>query len=444
MGLRRTIQFATLFVSFLALPPGGRAQAQTVSINWATTYQVIDGFGASDAYEAKPLTPAQADLLFSPTAGMGLSLLRTAVPDDGSCATVNATCAGEVVDMQLAIARGAKVWSTPWSPPANMKSNGNVDNGGVLLESSYSAYAEYLANYVSSLQTLYGINLYALSVQNEPDITATYDSATWTAANLDSFIASNLGPTLAAKNLSPRLIIAEPSGWQMLPNFANASMNDTAAEPYLSITGAHDYQGTAATTYATGQAKGKRLWQTEVCDTHTPFDPSIASALHYAQYINDWMTTANANAWHYWRLVGRWTASNNEALISTSGVVTKRLYMMGNYSKFVRPGSYRLAATAAPQAGVSVSAYKNSATAALVIVVINQNAQNVSQAFTLNGATVSSVTPWITSASLDLAVQPSVPVTGGSFTYTLPGQSITSFVTTAGALAPAGLTAKSQ
>src|ERR1700722_12869246 len=205
----------SFFVGFLAmLFCAPYSNAQTVSVNWNSVDQVIDGFGASDAFEAHPLTNAQAALFFSPTTGVGLSLLRTKVPDDGSCSTVNTTCAGEVSDMQLAIANGARVWGTPWSPPASMKSNVSVDNGGSLLADSYGAYATYLANYVKSLSNLYGISLYALSVQNEPDAVASYDSAVWGATDFDVFIRTDLGPTFAADGLNPLIIMPETSQWQ--------------------------------------------------------------------------------------------------------------------------------------------------------------------------------------------------------------------------------------
>jgi glucuronoarabinoxylan endo-1,4-beta-xylanase len=412
-------------------------QAQTATVNWNSVDQVIDGFGASDAFEDRPLTSAEAALFFSPTTGVGLSLLRTRVPDDGSCSTVNANCAGEVSDMQLAIANGARVWSTPWSPPASMKSNASVDNGGSLLAGSYGSYATYLANYVESLRNLYGIRLYALSVQNEPDVVASYDSAVWTATDFDVFIKTNLGPTFAADGLTPLIVMPETSQWQELVEFASDTMGDPNAAGYVGINAVHDYEHVGASAYPLGQGEGKHLWETEVSDS-AAFDPSIASALKYAQYINDWMTIANANAWHFWWLIGA-NDNDNEGLIDASGTVTKRLYMMGNYSKFVRPGFYRIDATATPQSGVSVSAYKNSTSGALVLVVINQNASSVSQSFILNGATISTVTPWITSASFDLVQQSDVTVSGGSFTYSLPASSITSFVgnTSNGPIPPA-------
>jgi glucuronoarabinoxylan endo-1,4-beta-xylanase len=117
--------------------------------------------------------------------------------------------------------------------------------------------------------------------------------------------------------------------------------------------------------------------------------------------------------------------------------------MLGNYSKFVRPGFYRIDATHTPQVGILISAYQNQATGALVIVAINQNSSNVSQSFTLSGVTASSMTPWVTSANLNLIQQSDVSVVNGSFTYSLPAYSITSFVgeTTALLAPPTGLAA---
>jgi glucuronoarabinoxylan endo-1,4-beta-xylanase len=433
----------TILAGFLLLLFCARhSPAQTATINWNNAHQVIDGFGASDAFELAPLTSAQADLFFSPTTGIGLSLLRTSVPEDGSCSTVNTTCAGEVSNMQFAIANGAKVWSTPWSPPASMKSNGSVTQGGHLLPGSYAAYATYLANYVKSLKSLYGIDLYALSVQNEPESGHHWDSAVWTPANFATFIGANLGPAFAADGLTTLIIMPETFQWQDLAEYENPTMSNSKAAAYVSIIATHNYayNGTGEPSYLLGQNENKHLWETEICDFAAP-DPTITSALKYAQSINNWMTISNANAWHYWELINP-SVTYNAGLMESSGTVTKRLYMMGNYSKFVRPGFYRIDATATPQNGVSVSAYKNSTSRALVIVVINQNNSGVSQSFSLNGATVSRVTPWITSASFDLVQQSDVPVTGGSFVYSLPAASITSFVGTTTLAAPTGLKAK--
>jgi glucuronoarabinoxylan endo-1,4-beta-xylanase len=127
------------------------------------------------------------------------------------------------------------------------------------------------------------------------------------------------------------------------------------------------------------------------------------------------MTRSEANAWHAWNL----------------GVIMggKRLYTLGNFSKFIRPGYSRIGVS--DDGDVYVSAYKDASTGKFVIVVVNQG---VSQAktFGLNGFTATSVTPWVTSATRNLAQQPSVAVNGGSFIATLAAESVTTFVGTAG------------
>lgn len=428
------------------------SQCQAVAINWNNVDQTIDGFGAASV--GLTLTPAQAEFFFSTGDGnLGLSLLRTEIPDDGSCSTINATCAGQVSDMRLAIANGARVWSAPWSPPASMKSNGSTicltgSDYGSLIPGAYSSYATYLANYVKSLRNLYGISLYALSVQNEPDYCPTkYDGAAWTAAAFDDFIKSNLGPTFAADGLASTLIMMPEtsnwtSSWASFMSMASTTMEDPAAAAYVGINAWHDYDNSPLIINPF-VSLGKKFWQTEVSSApgYGPslcggcWDPSIADALMWAQIVNNRITVANANAWNYWQLIG--TDFNGGLGLYDGGVldasgftVAKRAYMLGNYSKFVRPGFYRIDATPDPQRGVSVSAFKNPANTVMVIVVINQNASSIPQGFTLAGITASSVTPWITSSNLNLAQQAGVSLSGGSFTYTLPAYSITSFVAT--------------
>jgi glucuronoarabinoxylan endo-1,4-beta-xylanase len=73
----------------------------------------------------------------------------------------------------------------------------------------------------------------------------------------------------------------------------------------------------------------------------------------WAQIVNNRMAVANASAWNYWMLIGHYRVNDNEGLIGPDGVtVSKRAYMLGNYSRFVRPGFYRIDATATPQEGV--------------------------------------------------------------------------------------------
>jgi glucuronoarabinoxylan endo-1,4-beta-xylanase len=448
-----------VLVSFLfVLAFSWTVQAQTATVTWGNTHQTIDGFGAySD--EQSIFTSAQADQLFSITAnpGAGLSLLRTQVPNGdstqpGDCTSVGTGCSRTVTNLQMAVARGARVWAASWSPPASMKSNGSVicnnNNTGAssLNASSYQAFANWQSNYIGSLSLL-GISLYAISPQNEPDYCPTYyEGASMSAAQFDTYVKDNLGPTMAAAGQTSTLILMpETSDCANLAGHADTAFTDSAAMAYLGIAACHDYDYDASTggkqinlsqsAYSDASNHGKKYWETEVfgqvAGNSGSYDPSITDALAWAQQIHNWMTVANANAWHWWTVFAG--GSDNESLYGTDRTTpAKRLWAIGNFSRFVRPGFVRIDATSAPQSGVLVSAYKQISSGNFAIVVINRNASSVSQEFSLAGFTSSSVTPWITSASLNLSQQSSVSVSESSFTFTLPADSITTFVGVAG------------
>ncbi len=413
-----------------------RVQAQTATVTWGTTYQTIDGFGAASIFlHGNSNLASHMGLFFNPSTGVGYSILRVEVPDDGSCTTVNSTCAGDLTTMNaaLAINPALRIFATSLSPPASMKTNANTfctagPGNGALLPGSYAAFATYLANYVKSVAAQ-GISLYAVSITNEPNYCASYDAALWTAAQIDTFVRVNLGPTFAANGITTKIMLPESDTSSTLAGLANTTMTDSSAVGYVGLVATHDYSGSGnlgttaqVVTYTTG---GKNFWETEVSDYDT-FDATITSGLIYAKEIHDWMTGSNLNAWNFWWLVG--LNGNNEGLIdNATSVVAKRLYTIGNFAKFVRPGWVRIDATATPQALVLVSAYKDPSSGNFAIVVINRNGSSVSQDFSLVGYTTSSATPWITSASLNLTQQSIISVSGNSFSYTLPADSVTTF-----------------
>jgi glucuronoarabinoxylan endo-1,4-beta-xylanase len=384
-------------------------------VDWADVHQRIDGFGASSAYQSN-WTTAQADMFFSTNIGVGLSLLRNRIAPGGT--TVESSI------MQMAQARGAAVWSTPWTPQPSFKSNTNSD-GGNFLSSCNQAYASQLAGYVANMKNSYGVNIYAISVQNEPDVAADYESCLWTALQIEDFVPY-LHAALAASNAaSTKIMIAEDENWQT--NLYFATMSAPLAASNVGIIACHNYDGTppsgipqALPAFANTNAA---LWETEV-STFDAFDGSMSNALYWANRIHFFMTGAQANAFHYWWLIP--TTNNNEGLTDASGQPAKRMYALGNYSLFVRPGFYRIGVS--NNAFTSISAYKDSHSSNFVIVAINSSFTSVTQIFDLTHFTASSVTPWITSAALSLSNRTPVAVANSSFSYALPALSVVTFV----------------
>ncbi len=397
------------------------------TVIWTNVFQRIDGFGASSAWRST-WNASLADMFFSTNSGIGLSLLRTRItPTVGTV---------ENSIMQMAQARGARVWSAPWSPPTTYKgSNANnvvSVNGGPFIgnAANYQAYANQLAGYVLNMKNTYGINLYALSVQNEPDTdTTAYESCVWTGNQIRDFVPY-LSAALAASNVAAtKILLPESIHW---PNTSlhTPTLTDVAVAPLVSILANHNYDGPNFQTGATGapvalNSYGKALWETEV-STGDAYDGSMTNALYWAGRIHQFLTVAQVNAWHFWWLIDG-SSGSNQGLTDTSGNPAKRMYALGQFSRFVRPDFYRIGVVS-NTGPLQISAYKNATNGGVVIVAINASTNNVAQTFNLSGFGVTTVTPWLTSASASLASQSAVAVAGSSFSNTIPSMSIVTFV----------------
>ena len=143
------------------------------------------------------------------------------------------------------------------------------------------------------------------------------------------------------------------------------------------------------------------------------------------------MTVGSYNAYVYWCIWDNLNDSINYWLINSSTTNPAPTYYgdaIGQFSEFIQPGYMRVSATANPASGVYVSAYTQSSPAHFVIVAINANTSAESLTFLLNNGTVASLTPYETSSTATITAQPAVGVSGGQFNYTLPAQSIVTFV----------------
>jgi glucuronoarabinoxylan endo-1,4-beta-xylanase len=139
------------------------------------------------------------------------------------------------------------------------------------------------------------------------------------------------------------------------------------------------------------------------------------------------MTSANMNAWHYWWVYS--SGTGNSALWDKgTNAPSKRLFVMGNFSRFVRPGYHRVATAGSVPSGVLLSAYRNPADGTVVVVAANNNNSATPLSLFLPGTPASSFTPWVTSASESLAQKPAVSVSNARLTHSLPAQSVTTLV----------------
>jgi glucuronoarabinoxylan endo-1,4-beta-xylanase len=408
---------------------------QSATVTWTTTHQTMDGFGANCSNEGINCTNVVNTYKpFDPVNGIGLSIYRDSVPDDGSCSTTCNWNSDNIIPLISPF--GVTFFATPWSSPASMKSNGSIvcntgsDNSSVNA-SAYGAYATYLESYATQFQSHYGVPLHALSVQNEPDYCpTTYDGAIWTAAQIDSFIKNDLGPTLSGTGI--KVMMPEASSWANsgglqtgISSYSDTCMTDGSCSPYVGIVAGHGYGANYTACTNLGSA---HCWETEVyIPQNGAIDQSIANGLLVAQDIHNFLTVANGSAYLYWRL---WSgAPDNEGLFSnTPGTPGARYYVMGNWSKFVRPGWVRIDATVNPVSGVYVTAFKDPSAGGFAIVAVNQNSSSANLPVSLAGfPSVTTVTPTLTSANANLVDQSNVDVSTDEFSYSLPANSVVTF-----------------
>lgn len=393
----------------------GNSSTGTAVINFTNTAQRIDGFGASSAWMGTSLAGSTADLLFSTNVGAGLSLLRTRVAPGGVIDDAEGTIS------QQAVARGARVWCTPWSPPAGFKNTNSV-NGGSFVSSTanYQGYAAQLANYVSTMSRTYGVQLYGLSLQNEPDVSVSYESCLWTSQQFHDFLPYVAAALTASNVAATKIIMPEDEFWQW--NLATNAMSDLTTSNLVGILAGHNYNGSLAPPCTQfGSPCPKSLWETE---HYLGTDDSITNGLALAQEVHLFMTSAQANAYHYWWLIGSGTGS----LVDDPSNPAKRIYILGNYSRFVRPNYYRVGSTNTSTA--LVSAYLDPTSSNYVVVAANNSAFPINQTFTLTNFPVAGpLRVWATSATESLgnrggAVMP----VNGTFATTLPPWTVLTYV----------------
>jgi glucuronoarabinoxylan endo-1,4-beta-xylanase len=219
------------------------ASAGTAFVDFGSQAQTIRGFGGADAWMPR-MSGEEADVLFGNDSNqqLGLSILRMRIDPGGS-----ANWGTELANALAAQARGAISIATPWTPPASMKTNDNVV-GGSLRKKNYGAFADYLESFISHMQSG-GVNLYAISMQNEPDANVTYESCFWTGAQMDKWVAKS------SSVLTTRLIMPESENTDT--SFSDPALNDPRAVDHIAIVGGHLY-GRAPFYYTNAVSKGKR------------------------------------------------------------------------------------------------------------------------------------------------------------------------------------------
>jgi glucuronoarabinoxylan endo-1,4-beta-xylanase len=365
------------------------------NIDASTVQQTIKGYGGANIVAwTGDLTSAQRTTAFSPTSGIGLSIVRVRVPNSSS------EFAAEKPTIDACKSYGGSAIATAWSAPASMKTNGSTV-GGKISTASYASYAAHL----SAFNTAVG-GLAAISPANEPDYQVAYESMELTASEVAAFVAaqgSNCGAPIMA-----------PEPFQMNQNYINTYLSNATAKSKTSYVCGHIY---GQTPYNLGNI-GKPVWMTEHYTNSSVSGDDWSNAMTAAKEIHDCMNAG-------WSAYVWWYIRRSYGPISESGNIQKVGYVMAHYARYVRPGYSKISCTSNPSTGVYVTAYKSGTK--LVLVIVNQNTSVTYQSFGYSGISVSGFNRYYTTSTVNLGSN-SFAVSGGSFGINLAASSVTTLV----------------
>jgi len=272
---------------------------------------------------------------------------------------------------------------SPWSPPAWMKTNGNL-KGGQLKTNSYSVYADYFAKYIQEMATE-GITISAITPQNEPlYYWADYPCMQMQPIEQLNFIKNHLGPKFQAQGINTKIIIYDHN-WDNA-NYPISILNDPEAKSFIAGSAFHAYGGeVSAMTTVHSAHPDKDLYFTEISGGAwaTNFSDNlmwntrnifIGTALNWSKNALLWNLALDQN----------WGPQNNGCsdcrgvvtINNPGGQVTKNeeYFAIAHFSKFVRPGAVRIAFSL-PQglSDLEAAAFQNADGSKALVVCNNGN-----------------------------------------------------------------------
>ncbi len=385
----------------------------SIFVNPSKTFQTFFGIGgaitdASSTVFATLPEDKQEELLtayYSVDNGIGYSLARTVIhscdfseglytyvtDQDKALKTFSIEHDREyripLIKRAIAAAGGdLPLYVSPWSPPAWMKTNNNMLQGGSLLPEYRESWALYYARFIQAYESE-GVPIWGLTIQNEPMATQRWESCIYTAEEERDFLKNHLGPTLAREGLGDKKIIVWDHNRDLIANRANTIFGDPEASKYAWGIGFHWYETWTGSDPNFNNLDNiqesypdKNLIFTEGCQES--FDPSKyefwAHAERYGRsMINDF--NQGTVAWTDWNILLDETGGPNHVnnlcfapihadTRTGSLIYTPTYYYLGHFSKYVRPGARRVSTTASRTHLLTTSFLNEDGTIATVVM----------------------------------------------------------------------------
>lgn len=334
-----------------------------------------------------------------------------------------------------------KVIMSNWSPPAWMKSNKNVQEGGYLLPSYYEEFAEYIVAYIKLFKQETGGDLYAFSLQNEPTFWEPYESCQYTPRTYCDLIKV-VGERFELEGLTTKLFYPEEvmvrtsdmAGWM------NTLNNDVYAREYVDIVAVHGYESTGISAgeiggelwdkyysdYVNYPGYPKQFWMSETSgqpNNHT-------GAIRLISGLSNAITYGRLNAWVYWTISGEeadpYDAGNVYNLM-LNGEKLKKYYVSKNYYRYVRPGA-RAVECSSSDIDVLANAFWHEEDNSLTYVLINKSGDD--KIVNFDSYEMATDTRLFRTSATENCEAVSIPA--GSESFLLPPMSVSTFVLSGG------------
>ncbi len=355
----------------------------TIMVDPRISFQSIEGIGgaitdASAETFYKLPEDKQAEILkayYSTDEGIGYSIARTNINScdfsSGSYAYCDVDGDTELKnfsiehDLQYKIpliklalqesANNLKLFASPWSPPAWMKSNKDMLKGGKLLPEYYQVWADYYVRFIQEYDKE-GIDIWGLTVQNEPAAVQTWESCIYTAEDERDFVKNYMGPTLEKAGMSDVKLMVWDHNRGIMYQRAKMVLEDPEAAKYVWGTGFHWYTGDhfENVKLVAEAFPDKKLIFTEGCVYPFNYD-SLLNWQYGEVYGKSILMDINngASGWTDWNILLDETGGPNHVgnfclapVIGNTqtGEVTymNSFYYLGHFSRFFRPGSKRI------------------------------------------------------------------------------------------------------
>lgn len=250
-------------------------------------------------------------------------------------------------------APGLKLMVTPWSPPAWMKTNGRREQGGKLLGEFRGAWADVFVRYLQELRTR-GIDVWSVTIQNEPAAVQRWDSCEWTAEEEADFAVQYLKPRLKAAGFGQVQLLVWDHNRDLLWERASASLGRPGALDAIDGLGVHWYSGDQYDQVAACSRAwpDKLLVFTEGCVEGGPRFGQWYTGERYAHNLFGDLN-AGMHGWIDWNLALDWEGGPNHAknycdapvLVDTANRTAHyqaSYWYLGHFSRFLKPGAQRI------------------------------------------------------------------------------------------------------